>query len=58
MGIVALFSFEGMVWQIVLYIVGLVICAIINGWLIGRISQFLEDKFVFKDAFPLRNKIN
>lgn len=126
MGIVALFSFEGMVWQIVLYIVGLVICAIgvallfhtyfppeayelfvkeisqkfnvqigktktiydccscvlgvilslcffgtfvgvkwgtiacaiINGWLIGRISQFLEDKFDFKDAFPLKNIIN
>jgi len=36
---------------------GTIVCAIINGWLIGRISRFLEDKFVFKDALPLRNRL-
>jgi len=36
---------------------GTIVCAIVNGWLIGRISRFLEDKFVFKDALPLRNRL-
>ena len=33
---------------------GTVGCALINGWLIGRISCFLENNFVFKDALQLR----
>ncbi len=44
-------SFVGVQW-------GTVVCAIINGWLIGRISHFLQDRFVFKDAFPLRDRLN
>ena len=36
---------------------GTIACAIINGWLIGRISQWLEWRFDFKDAWPLRDKI-
>ena len=36
---------------------GTIVCAIVNGWLIGRISRFLEARFVFKDAFPLRSKL-
>ena len=36
---------------------GTIVCAIINGWLIGRISVFLENHFVWKDAFGLRNKL-
>ena len=36
---------------------GTVLCALVNGWLIGRISHFLEAKFDFKDALPLREKI-
>ena len=36
---------------------GTVICALVNGFLIGRIGKFLENKFEFKDKFPLRNKI-
>ena len=36
---------------------GTIVCAIINGWLIGRISVFLEKHFVWKDAFALRSKL-
>jgi len=43
-------TFVGVNW-------GTVVCAIINGWLIGRISHLLEKKFVFRDAFPLRDKM-
>lgn len=37
---------------------GTVICALINGFLIGRIGAFLEKRFVFKDALPLKDKLN
>ena len=37
---------------------GTVVCAVINGWLIGKINHFLEDTFVFQDAFPFREKLN
>ena len=37
---------------------GTVICALVNGFLIGNIGKFLEKNFVFKDALPLREKIN
>lgn len=33
---------------------GTVITALVNGWLIGRISAFLEKKFEFRDRFALR----
>jgi len=33
---------------------GTVFCALINGWLIGRISDEMEASFEFKDALPLR----
>ena len=38
-------------------IVGAIVCAIINGWLIGQISRFLENHFIWKDAFSLRDKL-
>ena len=44
-------TFVGIQW-------GTIVCAIVNGWLIGRISLYLNDRFVFKDAFPLREKLN
>ena len=34
--------FVGVYW-------GTIVCALLNGWLIGAISRFLEDRFVFKD---------
>ena len=43
-------GFVGVKW-------GTVVCAMINGWLIGRISAFLETRFIWHDAFPLRNKL-
>ena len=43
-------TFVGVQW-------GTVVCAVINGWLIGRISRYLEHIFDFRDAFPLREKL-
>ena len=43
-------SFVGVKW-------GTIVCAIINGWLIGKICGFLEKKFIFKDALSLREKL-
>lgn len=34
--------------------IGTVICAIINGFLIGRFSKFFDNRFVFVDKFNLR----
>ena len=33
---------------------GTVFCALVNGWLIGRVSDELEASFEFKDALGLR----
>ncbi|MCM1026902.1 MAG: DUF6198 family protein [Roseburia sp.] len=33
---------------------GTVICALVNGWLIGRIGGALEKRFVFRDGLKLR----
>ena len=33
---------------------GTVACALINGWLIGLISKWMEKNFVFRDALSLR----
>ena len=43
-------SFVGVKW-------GTIVCAMINGWLIGKICGFLEKKFIFKDALSLREKL-
>ena len=42
-----LWTFRGVWW-------GTVICALINGTLIGLCSKFLESRFEFRDAFNLR----
>lgn len=44
-------TFVGVKW-------GTIVCAVINGWLIGLISKFLKAKFVFKDVLPWRDKLN
>ena len=36
---------------------GTLVCAILNGWLIGINTRFLDSFFVFKDALKLRGKI-
>lgn len=57
LGIVMSFAFFGFgVFEGVK--LGTVICALVNGWLIGRISRLLEKKFEFKDALSLRSKFN
>jgi len=33
---------------------GTILCALINGWTIGKCTHFLEGHFEFKDAFKLR----
>ena len=42
-----LWRFEGVKW-------GTVICALVNGWLIGRFTALYERCFTFKDARPWR----
>ena len=39
--------FEGVKW-------GTVLCALVNGWIIGRFSAFYEKHWTFYDALPLR----
>ena len=39
--------FEGVKW-------GTILCALVNGWLIGRMSAGLDAAFVFRDALKLR----
>lgn len=39
--------FEGIKW-------GTIICALLNGWLIGKITIVLESIFEFRDGLPLR----
>lgn len=43
-------GFVGVKW-------GTIVCALINGWFIGRFSRFLEKNFLWKDALALRNKL-
>ncbi len=43
-------TFVGVKW-------GTVVCAVLNGFLIGKIGSFLESKGVFRDGFPWRDKI-
>lgn len=33
---------------------GTVICALVNGWIIGKVSRFLKAHFRFRDGLPLR----
>jgi len=42
-----LWHFEGVKW-------GTVLCALINGWIIGRFSAFYEKNWTFYDRFPWR----
>ena len=35
---------------------GTVVCAVVNGWLIGRISGWLDRSFRFEDLLPRGGK--
>ena len=43
-------TFVGVKW-------GTIVCALVNGWMIGKISGFLERNFILKDALPWRKKL-
>ena len=43
-------TFVGVKW-------GTFFCALLNGWLIGKISSFLEREFIFWDMLSLRKKL-
>ncbi len=45
--IFGLWHFEGVKW-------GTILCALINGWIIGRFSAFYEKHWTFYDRFPWR----
>ena len=52
-GIVLSFCFFGL-WQFEGVKLGTIVCALINGWLIGRCTFLLERHFDFTDRFGLR----
>ena len=54
-GIILSFAFFGL-WHFEGVKIGTVICALINGFLIGKCSKMMESIFDFKDAFKLRKK--
>lgn len=53
LGIVLSFVFFGL-WHFEGVKLGTVVCALVNGFLIGRFTKLLESKFEFKDKFKLR----
>ena len=55
LAIVLSFSFFGL-WHFEGVSVGTILCALCNGYLISRVSAFLEAHFTFRDKFPLRKK--
>ena len=54
-GIILSFAFFGL-WHFEGVKFGTVICALINGFLIGKCSKMIESIFDFKDAFKLRKR--
>ncbi len=52
-GVIMSFAFFGM-WNFVGVKWGTLVCALVNGFLIGKISQWMGDHLEFKDLLPLR----
>ena len=52
-GIILSFAFFGL-WHFEGVKIGTVICALVNGFLIGKINKLLDSTFDFKDALNLR----
>ena len=55
--IILSFAFFGL-WHFEGVKFGTVICALVNGFLIGKCSKILESVFDFKDAFDLRKRFD
>lgn len=53
LAVVMSFAFFGL-WQFVGVQWGTILCALVNGWLIGQCSRVLDKCFVFRDALPWR----
>ncbi|MBE5782291.1 MAG: hypothetical protein E7329_03130 [Clostridiales bacterium] len=47
------FAFFGL-WHFEGVKLGTVICALVNGWIIGKTSKVLQSRFQFRDRLPLR----
>ena len=56
-GVVLSFAFFGL-WHFEGVKLGTVICALVNGFLIGKCSKILESVFDFQDALKLRRRLN
>jgi len=52
-GVIMSFAFFGL-WHFEGVKAGTIFCALINGWLIGKISAYLDQMFTFKDGLKLR----
>jgi len=52
-GVALSFAFFGL-WQFEGVKAGTIFCALVNGSLIGLCARFLDARFVFRDALPLR----
>ena len=52
-GIILSFAFFGL-WHFEGVKLGTIVCALINGWMIGRASAAMEVMFCFRDGLPLR----
>lgn len=52
-GVLLSFLFFGL-WHFEGVKIGTVVCALLNGWLIGQSSRWFEQRFTFRDAFPWR----
>ena len=53
LAVILSFIFFGM-WRFEGVKLGTIICAFVNGFLIGQCSKFLDRHFTFYDRFPLR----
>jgi len=51
--VVMSFAFFGL-WRFEGVKLGTVICALVNGWIIGKTSKVLQSRFQFRDRLPLR----
>jgi len=52
--VVLSFLFFGL-WQFEGVKLGTILCALINGWLIGQCTRLFENHFTFYDALPMRH---
>lgn len=52
-GILLSFAFFGL-WHFEGVKFGTIVCALLNGWIIGKVTNVMEKQFEFRDALPFR----